>query len=173
VHDDSDLRFRDATVDDAAALLAIYRPIVERTAVSFEETPPGLEEFADRIATLQSDYGWVVAEYDEGVVGYAHAAPHRIRSAYRFSVETAVYVAQDMRGRGVGHTLYRELIARLGAAGFESAYAGIALPNPASVGLHERVGFTHVGTFPRVGFKLGRWHDVGWWYLPLQGQIDR
>lgn len=148
-------------------MLDIYTPIVEHTAISFEETPPDLDEFIERITWLQPDYPWLVAERDGRVVGYAYAAPHRVRIGYRFSVETTVYVANDLQGKGVGRALYAGLIDRLTSAGFASAFAGIALPNPASVSLHESVGFTRVGTFPRVGYKLDRWHDVGWWYLPL------
>lgn len=166
-----DLVLRDATGDDVPAMLTIYGPIVEATAISFEEVPPGLQEFADRVATLQQTYPWIVAEHGGKVVGYAYAAPHRVRHGYRFSVETTVYVAPDSQRKGVGRALYDELIGRLVAAGFASAYAGIALPNPASTRLHEAVGFTYIGTFPRVGYKLDRWHDVGWWYLPLdEGQ---
>lgn len=163
-----DLVIRDATTADAAAMLDIYRPIVEHTAISFEEAPPTPEEFADRIATLRSTHGWVVGEHNGRLVGYAHAAPHRSRAGYRFSVETTVYVAEDMQGTGVGRALYRALFDRLAASGFVSAYAGIALPNPASVRLHESVGFTYIGTFPHVGFKLDRWHDVGWWYRAVE-----
>jgi L-amino acid N-acyltransferase YncA len=162
-----DLVVRNATASDAQAMLDIYRPIVEHTAISFEETPPDVQEFTDRIIGLQSTHPWIAAEHDGSVVGFAYAAPHRVRAGYRFSVETTVYVASEMQGMGVGRALYGVLIDRLVDAGFASAFAGIALPNPASVRLHEAVGFTRTGTFPRVGYKLGRWHDVGWWYLPL------
>lgn len=164
-----DLVLRDAVADDAEAMLAIYGPIVESTAISFEQTAPGVGEFSERIVALQPAYPWIAAERGGELAGFAYAAPHRVRLGYRFSVETTVYVAPDSRRSGVGRALYGELIDRLATAGFVSAYAGIALPNPASVRLHEAVGFTHVGTFPRVGYKLDRWHDVGWWYLPLDG----
>lgn len=168
-----DLHIREATAGDATAMLDIYGPIVEETAISFEENSPSPEEFAARIAEFQPTHGWVVAEHDGRLVGYAHASPHRSRTGYRFSVETTVYVADDMQGTGVGRALYRELVDRLAAFGFVSAYAGIALPNPASVRLHESVGFTYIGTFPHVGFKFDRWHDVGWWYLPINASKPR
>lgn len=147
---------------------AIYAPIVEHTAISFELIPPTAEEFAERIHSTTRELPWVVAETDEGVVGYAYASRHRVRAAYRWSVDTSVYVAEQWRGRGVGVALYRVLIGELRTMGYISAYAGVALPNAGSVSLHEKLGFIAIGRFPNVGFKQGSWHDVGWWYLALR-----
>ncbi len=153
---------------DAAACVAIYAPFVESGATSFEEEPPDPARFAERIAGLQATYPWLVAEHGGGVVGYAYACPHRARPAYRWAVETSVYVAADAQGRGHGRALYAELSARLRRQRFQVACAGITLPNPASVALHESAGFVPVGVYRRIGWKNGSWHDVGWWQLELQ-----
>jgi L-amino acid N-acyltransferase YncA len=159
---------RDATGGDAAALLDIYAPFVRDTAVSFELEPPTVAELADRIATAVARRAWLVAEVGGRPVGYAYAAEHRVRGAYRYSVETSVYLAAAHRGRGLGARLYDALLPRLAARGYCSAYAGITLPNDASVRLHQAVGFAPVGVFRRVGWKLGAWHDVGWWQRTLR-----
>ena len=109
----------------------------------------------------------MVAERDGVVVGYAHASLHRARPAYRWSVEVSVYLAPAERGRGTGRALYQVLLGQVRDLGYVTAFAGVTLPNPASVALHERLGFRPVGIFEAVGFKHGRWHDVGWWRLPL------
>jgi phosphinothricin acetyltransferase len=109
-----------------------------------------------------------VCEVDGDVTGYAYASPHRARAAYRWSVDTSVYVGERWRRSGVGRDLYASLFSVLAAQGFVNAYAGIALPNPASVRLHEAVGFTSIGVYEGVGYKLGRWHDVGWWQRALK-----
>lgn len=158
---------RKAQQDDAAALAAIYAPYVERTWISFEEVPPSAEEMrANLLAGIQT-YPWLVEEHIGAVRGYAYGGVHRGRPAYRWSVETTIYLAEDARGQGLGKRLYTDLIATLKRQGFRSAFAGIALPNPACVALHESVGFTSFGVFSAVGFKLGGWRDVGWWRLGL------
>lgn len=159
---------RPATADDAAAVLAIYAPIVESTPISFELTPPTREEMARRIRATMARHPWLVAVADDGVAGYAYAAPHKDRPAYRWSVDTSVYVHQAWRSRGIGRTLYRALLDELRSLGYVSAYAGVTLPNDASVALHESVGFAAAGRYPNAGFKLGAWHDVGWWHLSLR-----
>jgi len=161
-------RVRDATVADAPALLLIYRPFVVETAVSFEAEAPTVAEFEERIAKALGQWAWLVAENEQGPVGYACATSHRSREAYRWSVETSAYIDPAHRGQGLGTTLYRKLIPTLRAKGYCSAYAGIALPNEASVALHRSVGFTHVGVFARAGWKFDRWHDVSWWQLALR-----
>jgi L-amino acid N-acyltransferase YncA len=160
-------RIRLARSSDAPAIAAIYGPVVESTAISFETEPPGAAEMARRIEQTMASHPWLVCEVGPGVVGYAYASPHRSRAAYRWSVDTSVYVAQRWHRRGIGRGLYTSLSEVLAAQGFINAYAGIALPNPASVRLHEAVGFTSVGVYERVGYKLGRWHDVGWWQRAL------
>lgn len=159
---------REATLQDAAAMLEIYRPYVEGTAVSFEESPPALEELEVRVAKYLRGWACLVAEVAGEVVGYAYGSSHRERPAYRWSVETTIYLAASQHRRGLGRRLYGELLPRLLQRGFCNAYAGVALPNEGSVGLHLAVGFRPIGTFPRVGYKLGRWHDVAWFHLPLQ-----
>lgn len=156
---------RAASQTDATAILGIYAPYVERTAISFETDVPTVEAFAERI---DARYPWLVAEVDGRVAGYAYAGPHRTRSAYRWCAEVSTYVDETYHRRGVARLLYSELFDELRAAGFVNAYAGIVLPNEASVGLHESLGFEPIGIYRRIGFKMGRWHDVGWWGLRLQ-----
>jgi L-amino acid N-acyltransferase YncA len=162
-----DIVLRPAEPADAGAIAAIYAPIVRETAISFEVEPPSAETMAQRVQDIQQRYPWFVALRGKEVVGYAYAGEHRQRAAYRWSVDVTVYVATSARGKGVGSKLYTALIATLRAQGFRSAFAGITLPNAASVGLHESVGFTSLGVYKDVGFKLGQWHDVGWWRLGL------
>lgn len=161
------IEIREARPEDAPAIQAIYAPIVSGTAISFEEVPPGAAEIRQRICTTLQTYPYMVALSDGHVAGYAYASQHRARAAYRWAVDVTVYIAESERRSGVGRSLYAELLPILTRQGFTAAYAGIALPNAASVGLHERLGFQHVGTFPQVGFKLGQWHDVGYWRLEL------
>lgn len=166
------IEIRDARPEDAAAIQAIYAPVVTGTAISFEEVPPTIEEMRQRIITTLQTYPYLVAERDGRLVGYAYASQHRARAAYRWAVDVTVYIADGERRSGVGRSLYAELLPILAKQGFNAAYAGIALPNAGSVGLHERLGFQHIGTFPHVGFKLGRWHDVGYWRLELGASIN-
>jgi L-amino acid N-acyltransferase YncA len=162
------VHIRAATLADASAMLAIYAPVVELTAISFELAPPSLAEFEQRIEKYAADWGWLVCELDGQLAGYAYGSPHRERAAYRWSTETSAYVAPAARRRGVGASLYRSLLPALAAKGYCNAYAGIALPNPASVALHESVGFRPIGVFPAVGRKFDRWHDVGWFHYALR-----
>ena len=155
---------------DAAAVAAIYAPSVTGAATSFELTPPSAGEIAERIARVSPHAPWLVMDRDGELTGFAYAARHRERAAYQWSVDTSVYVRADQRRTGVGRTLYRVLLALLRVQGFYAAHAGITLPNPASVALHEAVGFGRIGVEPCVGFKLGAWHDVGWWQLALRAR---
>ncbi|MDX1384184.1 MAG: arsinothricin resistance N-acetyltransferase ArsN1 family B [Thermoanaerobaculia bacterium] len=156
-----------ATAADADGVAAIYAPVVATTAISFEETPPASEEMARRIRATLETHPWLVCEEADQILGYAYATSHRARAAYRWSVETTVYVAEAARRRGVGRGLYLSLFAVLELQGYVSAYAGITQPNEASVALHEGVGFERLGTYRDVGFKLGAWRDVGWWQRHL------
>ncbi len=162
-----------AQESDGAAIAAIYAPIVEHTAVSFETVAPTAQDMTRLIAETLPAYPWLVCEIDGQVAGYAYVTKHRVRAAYRWSVDTSVYVSGDCRRQGVARGLYRSLFAILAAQGFYNAFAGIALPNVASVGLHESLGFEAIGMYRRVGFKLGSWHDVGWWQLALREQEDK
>jgi L-amino acid N-acyltransferase YncA len=157
-----------ATADDAEQIAAIYAPFVTGTAVSFEAEPPDAEEMARRIAATIVAYPWLALEQGGAVAGYAYAGVHRARAAYRWSVETAIYTDPRYSRMGLGRSLYTSLLAVLPLQGYYSAYAGITLPNAASVGLHEAMGFEHIGTFRKIGFKRGAWHDVGWWQSALQ-----
>jgi L-amino acid N-acyltransferase YncA len=159
---------RAAGPEDAPAMLAIYAPIVERTAISFELIPPTVAEFEQRVRATTRDLPWFVAEGLGEVVGYAYASRHADRAAYRWSVDTTIYVADRWRGRRVGTALYGVLVAELRALGYVSAYAGITWPNDASVALHKKVGFVSIGRFVNAGFKHGAWHDVSLWYLALR-----
>jgi phosphinothricin acetyltransferase len=152
---------------DAAAVAAIYRPAVETTLASFEEVAPDAAEMQVRIATTLERTPWLVAEDDGVVTGYAYAGPHRERAGYRWAVNISVYVDAAFHGRGIGRRLYDELVAVLRRQGFVNAYAGITLPNPASVALHGAIGMRLVGVYERVGFKAGAWHDVAWYGLRL------
>lgn len=154
---------RDARPDDAPAIQAIYAPIVAETAISFETEAPSVGEMAERIAAYQATHVFLAAERGGELLGYAYSSQHRARQAYRSSVDVTVYVSANARRLGVGRALYQELLPRTAARGFHAAFAGVTLPNPGSVALHEAVGFTPVGVYREVGFKLGQWRDVGWW----------
>ena len=164
------LEIRDARPDDAAALLDIYRPFVTETTVSFELEPPTVAEFERRIASAQSEWAWLVAERHGDVAGYAYASAFRTRAAYRWTVEVSAYVHPTHRGQGIAGALYRRLFGVLIARGYCNAYAGIALPNDASIGFHRSLGFTAVGVFHRAGRKFGKWHDVSWWEARLRDE---
>lgn len=152
---------------DAAACAAIYAVSVRGGAASFEDVSPDDSEMATRITATRRGWPWLVAELDGSVAGYAHGSLHRERSAYRWATNVSVYVSSEHHRRGVGRSLYEALLDRLAGQGFRVACAGIALPNPASVALHESLGFELVGVYRNIGFKLGRWWDVGWWQVAL------
>ncbi len=159
---------RPAELADAAAMLAIYEPFVLTTPISFETEVPAEPEFRSRIEKILPRLPWLVCEAEGAIGGYAYATRYREREAYQWSVEATVYVAPGFHRRGIGACLYDNLFRCLRAQGFMNGYAAITLPNSASVALHERAGFEPVGVYRRVGYKLGRWHDVGWWALALR-----
>ncbi|PWN57703.1 GNAT family N-acetyltransferase [Abyssibacter profundi] len=164
----SNLQMRDATVDDAATLAAIYNPFITETVVTFEETVVTADDMAARVTTLQ-DQGlpWRVIEQQGRVLGYAYAGRWRSRAAYRYVAESAIYLGEASRGHGLGTRLYQDLFGQLRARGLRVVMGVIALPHPASVAFHERLGFRQAGLFPRVGYKFQRWIDVGYWQLEL------
>jgi L-amino acid N-acyltransferase YncA len=162
------VQIRLASDADAEAIAAIYRPVVETTSISFETEAPDAAEMRRRLAATLPSHPWLVCAIDGDVAGYAYATAHRVRAAYRWSVDTSVYIDGSRRRLGIGRGLYQSLFAVLAAQGHVNAFAGIALPNPGSVGLHEAVGFEPLGIYRRVGFKFGAWHDVGWWQLALK-----
>jgi phosphinothricin acetyltransferase len=152
---------------DAAGVCDIYNHYVRETVITFEEEPVSAHEMAERIRDVSARWPWLVAEEAGMIVGYACATPWKTRSAYRFAVESTVYVAHDALGRGIGSRLYEALIAELRDRGAHCVIGGVALPNPASVALHERFGFRKLAHFEEVGWKLGRWVDVAYWELIL------
>ncbi|MCA9520633.1 MAG: N-acetyltransferase [Myxococcales bacterium] len=157
---------------DAAAVAAIYRPMVESTPITFELVPPNAAELVERITVkVLPRYPWLVCYDGASCLGYAYATQFRARKAYDWSVEVSVYVAALARRRGIARALYGALFTLLRLQGFRRAIAGVTLPNPASVALHESLGFAFVGSFPRVGFKHGAWHDVGFFSLDLQPDL--
>jgi L-amino acid N-acyltransferase YncA len=162
------LLLRDATPDDADAIVAIYNHFVNNTTISFEEAPVAAPDMRQRIAdVMDAGLPWLVAEVDGRVAGYAYATKWRARAAYRFAVESSVYLALDSAGKGLGAALYTRLLGRLREAGAHVVIGGIALPNAASVALHEKMGYAKVAHFAEVGRKFDRWIDVGYWQLTL------
>lgn len=152
---------------DAAAVAEIYRPSVESGLASFEEVAPDAAEMRDRMTATLTATPWLVAETGDRVIGYAYAGPHNARPGYRWSVNISVYVSDEFTGRGIGRRLYRTLFDTLVRQGFVNVYAGITLPNDASVALHRAMGMEPIGVYRRVGFKHGAWHDVAWFGLRL------
>ncbi len=152
---------------DAAACAAVYAPFVRNTAVSLEEDAPDAAELARRMETIGATHPWLVAERGDELAGFAYGSPHRLRASYRWAADVSVYVDPAHHRRGIGRALYGALFDLLRAQGLRVACAGITVPNPASVGLHESLGFELVGIYRRIGYKHGAWRDVGWWQLPL------
>jgi L-amino acid N-acyltransferase YncA len=159
---------RMATAQDGEQIAAVYAPSVTSTVISFEMEPPGTAEMTRRVTEALVKYPWLVAERGGEVVGYARGGPYKDRAAYGWSVEMSVYIRATAHRSGLGRSLYGVLFDLLALQGFFMAYAGVTLPNPASVGLHESLGFTPVGVYRAAGYKFGAWHDVGWWQRPLQ-----
>ena len=157
---------------DAAACAAIYAPHATSGLASFEEVPPSAEDMASRISAISRTHPWLVCEREGAVAGYAYASPHRDRAGYRWTADVAVYVDGRAQGGGVGRELYEALLPLLARQRLHVACAGIALPNDASVALHEAVGFELVGVYRAIGFKRGRWLDVGWWQARLRPAGD-
>jgi L-amino acid N-acyltransferase YncA len=160
-----------ATDRDAEQVAAIYAPNVSDSIVSFELEPPSADEMHRRIEVTLERYPWLVYERRGRVLGYAYAGAHGSRAAYQWAVDVSVYVHEEAHRTGVGRALYASLFAALKLQGIYNAYAGATLPNPASVGLHESLGFRAVGVYRGVGYKLGAWHDVVWWHLPLRERV--
>jgi L-amino acid N-acyltransferase YncA len=157
---------------DAAACAAIYAPYVRETVISFELEAPDEKQFARRIESYSRTHAWLVADVGGEVVAFAYGCPHRERPAYRWAADVSVYVARGHHRQGIGRQLYGALLALLTRQGMHVACAGVTLPNDASVGLHESLGFTPVGVYRRIGYKNGAWWDVGWWQLELRRAGD-
>jgi L-amino acid N-acyltransferase YncA len=164
----TDVIVRSASAADAEAIARIYNYYIQNTVITFEEEPVSAQIMATRVAEVQGlSLPWLVAEVGNTLVGYAYASKWKVRSAYRYSVETTVYLEHGCEGRGIGSTLYSELLPILRERGIHLAIGGVALPNAVSAALHEKLGFEYVGTFRQVGFKHGRWVDVGYWQRVL------
>jgi len=162
---------RVATERDAEAVARIYAPAVTERATSFELTPPDAAEMRRRIATVLEQYPWLVVDSSKEVLGYVYATKHRDRAAYRWSVDTAVYVRSDAWRRGIAKALYTAFFEILTLQGYRNAYAGTTLPNESSVAAHESLGFKPVGIYHQVGYKMGRWHDVAWFERALSERV--
>ena len=160
------LRF--AQPSDAEELSNIYKRYVIDSFVSFETPPPTVDQFAERIEHIQQQFPWLVIEDNERCLGYAYASPHRSRAAYQWSTEVSVYLDDDIHRQGIGTRLYNELFRLLQIQGYVNAYAGITIPNPKSLGFHNKLGFEEVGIYKQVGYKAGRWCDVVWLSRSLQ-----
>ena len=162
---------RVAGEQDAEAIAAIYAPAVTDCSTSFELTPPDAAEMKRRIATVLEGYPWLVYESSQTVLGYVYATSHRERAAYRWSADVAAYVKRDAQRRGIARALYTGLFEILTLQGFRNAYAGVTLPNQASVEMHKAMGFEPVGTYHEVGYKFGAWHDVAWFERQLAEHV--
>lgn len=169
----TDLTIRPAVAADADAIAAIYNYYIANTVITFEEDPVAAPTMATRISEVQGQgLPWLVAERAGALVGYSYATRWKARSAYRHSVESTIYLRHGSEGRGSGRALYAALLSTLKSAGIHAVIGGAAMPNAASVALHEKLGFEHVGTFRQVGFKQGRWVDVAYWQLRFRPVQD-
>jgi phosphinothricin acetyltransferase len=161
-----------ANPTDAVAMLAIYAPYIRHTSLTFETGVPAVADFANRIRSYLENWPWIVYEKDGQVLGYAYASRYRERVAYQWSVECSVYIHDDHFRSGIAKKLYTPLFSILKTQGFTTVYAVINLPNDRSVAFHESMGFSYFATFKKVGYKLGKWKDVGWWQLQLNDYAD-
>jgi L-amino acid N-acyltransferase YncA len=158
------LTIRDAVPADAAFIAAIYNHYIRNTVVTFEETEITASDMESRMTAVTASYPWLVGEAEGQVIGYAYARKYHERAAYRHTVETGIYLDHRHHGRGFGRALYEKLLALLPARNIHVAIGSISPPNPASVALHEKMGFVQVGRFPQIGFKFGQWIDVVYWH---------
>jgi L-amino acid N-acyltransferase YncA len=161
-----------ATSADAAAILAIYAPYIRDTSLTFETEVPTLEVFTERIESYLQNWPWLVCEADGRIAGYAYAARYRERVAYQWCTESSIYMHDDFMRAGMGKVLYKTLFDILKIQGFNNVYAVINLPNEKSVAFHERCGFEYFATYEKVGWKLGKWKNVGWWKLQVNEYGD-
>lgn len=157
------MEIRPAIPADVPAMVAIYGYFIEHTAVSFEVEVPSVEEFTQRVATIQKEYPWLVCVVDGHVAGYAYASEHRSRASYRFTKEVSVYMDSEFRGKGIARKLYEAVFELLRPTEVHTVLAGMTEPNPASRAFHTSMGFSLVGTYSEVGQKFGKWHDVSWY----------
>ncbi len=161
------IQIRMAVESDVTGMLEIYGPIIRETATSFEYEVPDLAAFWQRVKKVQEQSPWLVCIIDGVVAGYAYASPHRGRTAYQWNRELSVYVRSEFRGKSIATALYQALIEIIRKQGFTNALIGITLPNQPSVQFHEKLGFLPVGIYRDIGFKFGKYHDVGWWQMKI------
>lgn len=166
------LELRLASTEDSQTLLEIYRYYIENTVITFETQTPTIDVFAQRIRDISGTYPYLVCLADGKIVGYAYAAKNRERAAYRFNVDTSIYIQEEYHGYGVGSRLYHSLFSILRSLGYVNAYACITLPNPKSQRFHEKHGFSPVGIFRKTGYKMGSWHDVVWFEKQLLPYVN-
>ncbi|MGQ7461014.1 GNAT family N-acetyltransferase [Streptococcus suis] len=166
------INIRSVQIEDAADLVAIYAPYVENTAITFETEIPTVADFASRIEKTLKQFPYLVAVEEGQILGYAYASTYKDRAAYDWTVELSVYVSRKVRGKGIGSLLYAALEEELTARGFKNFLACIALPNPASLALHEKRGYEQVAHFKKVGYKFDTWHDIVWLQKSLVGEND-
>ncbi|MEO7922566.1 MAG: N-acetyltransferase family protein [Chitinophagaceae bacterium] len=159
------MTIRLATPDDAKGILTIYAPYIEETSFTFETEIPTIEQFAERIGSYLQNWPWLLCEDEGMIVGYAYATRYRERTAYQWCTESSVYIHEDFQRTGIARVLYTGLFDILKRQGFRNIYAVINLPNDRSVAFHEKCGFTYFATYEHVGYKLGKWKNVGWWRL--------
>ncbi|WP_155971739.1 GNAT family N-acetyltransferase [Streptococcus ruminantium] len=156
------IEIRSVRPSDVEELVAIYAPYVEETVITFETQVPTATEFADRIEKILEKFPYLVAEEEGRILGYAYASTYYPRAAYDWTVELSIYISQKARGQGIGNLLYSHLEKELIARGFKNFMACISLPNPASLALHEKMGYKQVAHLKKVGYKFGNWHDIVW-----------
>jgi phosphinothricin acetyltransferase len=161
-----------ATSADSKAILDIYAPYIQNTSFTFETEVPSLKEFSERITAYLNNWPWLVCEINGKIAGYAYATKYRERTAYQWCVESSIYIQDDFQKAGVGKSLYSALFEILKKQGFNNVYAVINLPNEKSVAFHEKLGFHYFATYEKVGYKLGKWKNVGWWGLSINEYVD-
>lgn len=157
---------------DTEEVLSIYAPYVQNTSITFDYELPSKAEFIDKIESIRHDYPWLVCLSDNKIVGYAYGSKHRYKTAYKWSVESTIYVAQGFHRLGVARLLYESLFKILKSQGFFNVYAGVTMPNVSSEEFHKSMGFTEIGIFKNIGYKLGKWHDVKWFQFHLAEHIE-
>ncbi len=158
--------------NDSHAVMEIYKPYVLSTAITFEYEVPDVEDFSNRIETTSKEFPWLVCLLDDIIVGYAYATKHRYRTAYQWSPESTIYLSAEVHRKGIARILYETLFSILRLQGYVNVYAGVVIPNERSEGFHSALGFEEIGIFKKIGFKLGKWHDVRWFQLHLAEHSD-
>ena len=158
---------RVADIKDASSILEIYQPYIENTSFTFEIVVPSLDDFKKRIDEYLQNWPWLVCEDNGVIAGYAYGSKYRERTAYQWCVEVSIYIHDDFQKRGIGQALYESLLEILKVQGYRNVYAVINLPNDKSVTFHESCGFSFFALYPKVGYKLGQWKNVGWWQINL------